>query len=180
MGHIRLGSIPKTRQWGAVVSMMGSSDIASGGSPISAHVPMIAQKSLEAAQNGLKQAKDDVGLAFSFYLLTRTILASRKKNWRAELENLGIPLSSGETVFDLVSEVQASVEDHLYAQDARFTDVTEMGLSAVSEALTNLVAPDTETLFGDEAHDLRAALRKHSTKKGISVKCFLVASCHAT
>jgi len=60
MGHIRLGRLPRTRKWQAVVALLG------GDAPLAD----IAAASAAAAQSGLRFAHADPALAHSFWLLT--------------------------------------------------------------------------------------------------------------
>jgi hypothetical protein len=171
VGHTRLGNIPKTQKWGAVVAMVassGGSGVSSGAISIAENVPAIAEKSLDAAQNGLRQVSNDPGLAFSFYLLTQTVLAARGEDWTGALSNFGMDLTADGALIDLVGEIQGAVEAHVYAQLGRMTDVSEMSLGALGDALTELVAPNSETLFGNGIDELQTAVRELSTKQGYS------------
>ena len=107
MGHTRLGSIPKTQKWKSVVSLIaggGATGAGAGSSTLLAEdVETIALQALDAAQNGLKAAIDDIGLQYVFYMLTQLVLSSRGDDWQAQLENIGIQLSEDATVFDLTA-----------------------------------------------------------------------------
>src|SRR5947209_2485487 len=65
LGHHRLGTIPKSQKWAAVVA-----EVAGGQGPASAQglqqkIPELARRTLEAAQAGLERASDDPGLCFT-------------------------------------------------------------------------------------------------------------------
>jgi hypothetical protein len=53
-------------------------------------VAIVASATLEAAEAGLAKAIDDLGLRYTFYLLTQLVLAARKDNWIDNLGKLGI------------------------------------------------------------------------------------------
>src|SRR5215469_16132475 len=77
MGHIRLGTLPKTQKWNQVVNL-----IASGGD-----VERIAAASADAAEHGLERAAHDEGLAHAFWLLTQIpqgVLATRQGPLRVQ------------------------------------------------------------------------------------------------
>src|ERR1700730_16641582 len=63
MGHIRLGTLPKTQKWEHVVGLIA------GG----ADVERIAAASADAAERGLERASQDQGLAHAFWLLTQIL-----------------------------------------------------------------------------------------------------------
>jgi hypothetical protein len=169
VGHTRLGNIPKTQKWNAVVSMFTSSNSADGGvsSEESVDVSSIAWQSLDAAQTGLEKALQDVGLVQSFYVLTKVVLAAREDNWISRLNDLGISIPQDGSLSDLVSGIQGVVEDHVLAT-SRLTDVTEMSLNALGEALISQAENKTESLFGAGINELQTAIRSLSTKKGFS------------
>jgi hypothetical protein len=68
MGHIRLGTLPKTHKWQRVVGLIA------GG----ADVERIAAASADAAEHGLERASQDHGLAHAFWLLTQIPQAARQ------------------------------------------------------------------------------------------------------
>jgi hypothetical protein len=70
MGHQRLGDIPKSRKWSAVVAAVaGEGAGPEGPGGLTDAVSEIADLTLDAAQAGLQRAIDDPGLRFTFYLL---------------------------------------------------------------------------------------------------------------
>src|SRR5690242_17192445 len=77
MGHIRLGTIPKTQKWQDVIaSLTGGRDETIPSVLDLDDIALIADKSLEAVQMGLEKAIDDPGLRYTFYILTQVVLTS--------------------------------------------------------------------------------------------------------
>src|SRR5436305_4151836 len=119
MGHIRLGAIPKSRPWTAVVASLGvpaASSVLStsdAAAKTDAFVGQVAKRTLAAARAGLTKAKKDDGLRQTFYLLAQVALASRGASWLERLRLLGIELSDESTILDLTTEVQAAVDGFL-------------------------------------------------------------------
>jgi hypothetical protein len=168
MGHTRLGSIPKSRKWDAVVAAVagsGGSDSAAGLAP--GQIGTVADLALDAAEEGLTRAEKDAGLQYTFYLLTQLVLASRQPNWRDRLGRAGVQLPTDATTFDLAAAIQAAVDDHVGAK-ARPTDISEIAQQAAGEAVISLAAPRAATLFGGGEQELQAATRELSTKKGFA------------
>jgi hypothetical protein len=67
MGHIRLGTLPRTRKWIQVLDLIG------GG----AGTPDVAAATMDASQRGLISAAKDPGLVYTVWLLTQVPLAAR-------------------------------------------------------------------------------------------------------
>jgi hypothetical protein len=167
MGHIRLGEIPKTHKWDAVVAQMAGESGVALPTGAAADVAKIAAQTLDAAQAGLNKALDDPGLRYAFYLLTQIVLAARESNWQERLTNAGVRLEQDSSVFDLAAELQASIDDRLSRYRGP-TDVSEMAQQAAGEAIVALVGPRAATLFGAGQKELLGALRELSTKKGFA------------
>ena len=167
MGHTRLGKIPTSKKWRTVIATISSGAVSTGGvSPTLANeVSSVSRQALEAAEAGLKQAIADRGLNYVFYLLTQVALASRQDNLEARLTQHGISLKEEAKLFDLISEFQNSIDDHIFEQDCQ-TDISEMAQKAAGEALTVLASPTSTTLFGEDQDSVKASLRQFSTTKG--------------
>lgn len=176
MGHTRLGIIPKSQSWTAVVTSLsdwqrgpegGAHGIGAANVVDRTAVAAVAEQTLEAAHRGLEQAKDDPGLRFTVFLLTQVALAARKQDWQRPLADLGLRLSDEATLVDLTAEFQGVVDDWV-AEHGRLSDFSEMAQRAAGEALAALVAPRAHTLFGDSGEELRLAVRSVSTRKGFA------------
>jgi hypothetical protein len=125
MGHIRLGTLPKTQKWNQVVNL-----IASGGD-----VERIAAASADAAEHGLERAAQDEGLAHAFWLLTQIPQAARQSNFSERLWELGFTgLSSQPTLFEIVTAFTRAVDGHVRERGKR-TDLGEMAQHAVERRL---------------------------------------------
>lgn len=169
MGHVRLGSIPTTRKWTAVVSLIARDEGKTSSHPkmLADNVESIALQTLDAAKVGLDRAIRDTGVQYTFYLLTQLALSAREDDWQTSLVNIGIHLSEDATVFDLTVEVQNAIDDYLSAQ-ARPTDISEMAQQAAGEAIATLAGSEQMTLFGSSRDELQTVIRTLSTKKGFS------------
>ena len=169
MGHTRLGWVPKTQRWEAVVSAILEPVAAPAGTGtlLADDVPAVAQQALEAAEAGLERAIDDVGLQHTVYVLTQVVLAVREPDWQQRLGALGITLPPTAGVMDLTAAVQAAIDDHIESV-GRHTDVSEMAQQAAGEALATLTEARAVTLFGQVRDELLGALKSLSTKDGFA------------
>ncbi len=158
MGHIRLGTLPKTQKWKHVVSLIA------GG----ADVEQIAAGSANAAESGLERASHDEGLAHAFWLLTQIPQAARTGNFSERLRELGLDVSSEPTLLEIVAAHTRAVDDHVRERGKR-TDLGEMAQLAASETLASLVGRELPSLFGPTAADVRLAVAKLGTSDRFSI-----------
>lgn len=165
MGHTRLGELPSSRKWKAVVEALISGSSVFEYGVFDEDVERIALKTLDAAKNGLNRAMEDEGLRYTFFLLTQVALASREVNWRENLSALGINLGEDVSPFGLTSELQYAIDNYL-SRRGYPTDISEMAQQAAGEALTTLTAEKTNTLFESGEIELKSAVRHLSTRTG--------------
>jgi len=159
MGHIRLGTLPKTQKWNQVVSLI------SGG----ADVERIAAASADAAEHGLERASQDEGLAHAFWLLTQIPQAARQSNFSERLWELGLNVSSSRpTLLEIVAAFTSAVDRHVRGHGKR-SDLGEMAQHAASETLAFLAGRELPSLFGPTAQDVQQALAKLGTSNRFSI-----------
>ena len=166
MGHQRLGTIPTSQKWQAVVAALAKGRGAGGGLS-GGFVEDVADRTLDAATAGLERAIGDEGLRFTFFLLTQVALAARDQDWQGRLRRLGIRLSDDSSLFELTNEVQGVIDTHIEAHGRR-TDISEMAQQAAGEAIAVLAGPNARTLFGSGAAELQDAMRRLSTRAGFA------------
>jgi len=167
MGHTRLGEIPKSRKWKDVVALMTNAEIVSSNPFFRDEVEIIALKTLDAAETGIDKALNDVGLQYAFYLLTQLALSSREENWEEKLSTHQIDVSNLNSTFELISEIQISIDDYIF-ENGRATDISEMAQQSVGETISKLVEPKANTLFGSGKEEIQSAIKSLSTKKGFA------------
>jgi hypothetical protein len=169
MGHTRLGTIPKTRKWVAVVNTVTADSSSSLGAPstVSQKTDQIASQTLDAAQGGLNAAINDLGLRYTFFLLTQIVLAARTEDWENRLADIGLNLLDDSTLYDLTSEIQNAIDDFLFS-NKHSSDISEMAQKAAGEAITSLAAPKSISMFGNDLEQVKVAIKDLSTKKGFS------------
>jgi hypothetical protein len=158
MGHVRLGTLPRTQKWKQVVSL-----IAGGAS-----VEGIAAASADAAENGLERASQDEGLAHVFWLLTQIPQAARAGDFSERLSELGLLVPSEPTLLEIVAAFTRAVDGRVRESGKR-TDLGEMAQLAGSETLASLVGRELPSLFGPTAADVRLAVAKLGTSDRFSV-----------
>jgi hypothetical protein len=158
MGHIRLGTLPKTQKWNQVVNLI------TGG----ADVERIAAASADAAEHGLERASQDEGLAHAFWLLTQIPQAARQSNFSERLWGLGLTVSSKPTLLEIVAAFMRAVDGHVREIGQR-SDLGEMAQHAASETLASLAGRALPSLFEPTASDVQRALAKLGTSDQFSI-----------
>ena len=159
MGHIRLGTLPKTRKWQQVVSLITEG----------ADVERIAAASADAAEHGLERASSDQALAHAFWLLTQLPQAARQSDfadhaYAARTGGIGQADSSWRSSAAFTNAVDLRVREA-----GKRTDLGEMAQHAAAETLTSLVGRELPSLFGPTAGDVQQALAKLGTSDRFSI-----------
>jgi hypothetical protein len=158
MGHIRLGTLPKTHKWNHVVNLIA------GG----ADVGRVAAASADAAEHGLERASHDEGLAHAFWLLTQIPQVARRENFSERLRELGLTVSSKPTLLEIVTAFTRAVDGHVSESGGR-SDLGEMAQHAASETLASVAGRELPSLFGPTATDVQQALAKLGTSDRFSI-----------
>jgi hypothetical protein len=159
MGHIRLGTLPKSRKWNQVVGLIA------GGADVS----HIAAAGADAAEHDLERASHDDALAHAFWLLTQIPQAARQANYSERLRELGlIGLSRAPTLLELLAAFTRAVDEHV-REGGKRTDLGEMAQSAAAETLASLAGRELPSLFGPTATDVQRALAKLARSDQFSI-----------
>jgi hypothetical protein len=152
MGHSRLGVLPKTRDWKAVVQLLREG----------AAVDEIAAASAKAAESSLPDLAREETLVRSLWLLTQIPRAARSADFVGALRHLDLHPGRDPGLIDIVTAVIESVDRHV-ARAGRRTDFGEIAQRAAAETLATLAARELPGLFGADAEDVRRAVGKFAT-----------------
>ncbi|MEO1276227.1 MAG: hypothetical protein AAFV96_12845 [Pseudomonadota bacterium] len=147
MGHIRIGSLPRSQTWKQVVEQ-----IADG-----AAIAEIAGLSSKAANHALSQASHDPGLGEALWLLSTLPLAARAPGFDAALAELDLHLDGPLSLFSLTAAIADRLDAHALATGTR-NDLGEMAGQALIETFTASIEPDLPSLFTPEPSEVRTAL----------------------
>lgn len=157
MGHIRLGSLPRTRKWGQVVGLIG----------VGAGTAQVANATINAADAGLSFAAKDKGVVETLWLLTQLPLAARSDDFAAALRSCGLSVSDSPGLMEIVGAVSDAIDLKMPNCKGR-TDLGEMAQMAAAETLTEVVGSRTKSLFGTTSEDVQQAFSKIATNKQFS------------
>ena len=147
MGHVRLGTLPRTRPWQQVVALVGAN----------APVNEVAAATASAAKAALAAAPNDAAFVRAFWLLTQLPLAARSASYLAALRGLGLAVETAPTLIGLGSGIADAVDLHVAAAGGA-SDIGEMAQAAAVESLTAMVGRDLPELFGTTPDDVQLGL----------------------
>lgn len=85
MGHSRIGTLPRTREWDEVVDLLANG----------ANVSQVADTTLWAAQKALRAVVNHAGFCEVMYLATQLALARRSKDAAEHFASVGVELKDG-------------------------------------------------------------------------------------
>ncbi len=156
MGHTRIGRLPKTRRWQAVVGLLDQS---------ADDVPAVASATAWAAEARLRQLARDPSLVHCFWLLTRLASASREEDFTGAVRGLGIEPPASDSALAFVSQISDQVRNDLtqFPESGHFSELSSL---ALRRTLSETVGQHGRSLFGSSMEDVQRAFRDHSTQKG--------------
>ena len=171
MGHQRLGTIPTSRKWSAVVAELTGGLATSGGtSPPAAE--SVGDISLKDCCRPSRKACGGPSTTADF---ASPSICSPRWFWRPENLTGERPSASwastfpvkDASVFDLTAGIQQAIDERIEAGVGP-TEVSEIAQQAAGEAVASLAGPRAATLFGSGQAELQEAVRGLSTKGGFS------------
>jgi hypothetical protein len=155
MGHIRLGQLPKTKQWRAVFDALDS-PVVSGAS--------VAAATAGAAAERFDALKSDPTLQHTIWLIARIGAAANSDDFVGRLGELEVDPRRASSGAGLVAEVGRVVRVHAPPSNA----LAELALKAAQRVLSERVVEQSKSLFGTTIDDVRAATASFGTKEGFA------------
>jgi hypothetical protein len=163
MGHIRLGTLPRTRKWRQIIEL-----IAGGAS-----AAQLAIATTNAVTKELSSAARDPGVVEAVWLLLRLPIAARADDFADALRGYGLNVSDTPSLMDLAAALSDTIDTRMPNCRGR-TDLGEMAQMATIETVTKVVGTRAGNLFGTTPHDVHRALAGLATVKefGLFAKQF--------
>lgn len=149
MGHVRLGILPATRRWKAVVGL-----IADG-----ADVESVASATWSAADKAFESIQKDPGFAEASDLLTQLAVAAKKPNPDEHLATHGFALSEHSSIAEVADAIHRTLDAKAYARGSQ-TDFGEVAQNALVGAVTAHLESGLGQLFTPTKSEVHAALAK--------------------
>ncbi len=133
MGHQRLGILPATRQWKAVIALI------TGG----ADARHIAAAAAAAAKSNLREASKDPALRHAFWLLARIPLAARQADFGESLRALDLKIGNTPNLIEIGAAMTAAI-GNVRCKERRSGTLAEIACKAATTSLV-AVASRSET-----------------------------------
>jgi len=156
MGHIRLGRLPKSKQWHDVFDSLQSDAVNSKD---------IARSASRATQQQFQVLKQDRSLNHCFWILVRIATAARGNDFTAELKRLGVRNPASISPVSLVAQIARAVEaqNRAAGTPSVFSRMAELTLRKV---LSDHIVSGSQNLFGQSGlTEIQQACREISTQK---------------
>ena len=152
MGHSRIGTLPATRKWRQVVSL-----IASG-----ADEARIAEAVMTAAAKTLARVRDDAGFREAMRLVMQLALAGSSQNPGMELAAAGLSLSENSSQVDMVMAIGDEYDRRIEGtrQRSDFSEVAQAALVGAVTELFNKKEPRQPSLFESSREDVVTAIQQ--------------------
>ena len=149
MGHVRLGILPSTRPWRAVVEL-----IADG-----ADVGKVAEATWKAADKAFECIQKDPGFAEAAALLTQLAVSAKKPDPSAHLAQHGFSLSERSSIAEVADAIHRTLDAKTQARGSQ-TDFGEVAQNALVGAVTRHLQDNIGPLFTPTASEVHGALAK--------------------
>jgi len=152
MGHSRIGTLPATKKWKEVVSL-----IANG-----ANEARIADAVMVAAAKTLARVRDDAGFREAMRMVMQLALAGSSQNPGIELAAAGLSLSENSSQVDMVVAIGDEYDRRIEAtrQRSDFSEVASAALVGAVTELFNKREPNQKSLFESSKEDVTSALQQ--------------------
>ncbi|MBX9582283.1 MAG: hypothetical protein K2X87_18425 [Gemmataceae bacterium] len=158
MGHVRLGTLPRSRRWGQVVELAG----------LGAGAAQMAAAVLHAADRHLAAAHQDPGVVAAVRLLLLLPVAARADDFAEGLRAIGLTVPDEPGLMDVLAAASAAVDAATPGNRGR-TDLSDMARGALGGSLMGVVGGQLNTLFGADPGDVRRAFARFATAHQIGV-----------
>lgn len=157
MGHLRLGTLPKTKTWREVVALL------------EADAPLldIADAAARASDRDLGRAADDPVFRFVSSLLANLPRHARGPGYREFMRTLGISVDETTSVSGLLAGIDRAVDRHAFEVD-RSSDIGEMAKAALLATLSGQLERRLPSLFEPTSAEIRKELASFSSGSGFA------------
>ncbi len=153
MGHIRLGKLPKRKNWSQVCDLLSSSS----------DTKNIADSLSKAAKNSLLQENNQKGLFYTLRYLIKLVNASTTDAFDTALNNIDIQITSQDSGISVLGHIAEKIKSTVSESEGS-SYLDNIAATAFQETLTKTVQQNAQTLFGCSVDDIKNAFRKYSTK----------------
>ena len=158
MGHIRLGTLPRSKRWQDVVGLIDS------------NVPIerIARAAAEASELDLSRASRDPRFQFVCALLVRLPLLARSPGFDDALDDLGVGSGALSSITGLLAGLEKAIDRQSF-ESGSSSDAGILAKSAFLETLSVQLRDKLPSLFQPTPQEIRIALGGFSSGNSFAV-----------
>jgi len=147
MGHIRLGTLSRSKKWREVVDLLETN----------ASLEAIAEASARASELDLSRASNDPSFQFVSRLLVELPLMARSPELCGSLDDMGFDAETLSSVPKLLSEIGNAIDRNAFDL-GQSSDLGALAQSALLETLSIKLRESLPSLFTPEPQEIRRAL----------------------
>lgn len=155
MGHVRLGTLPRTRKWRDVLELIGGSGDAMA----------VASATMEATARELLQAGEDPTVVHTMWLIAQLPQAARQDDFVEALRQVGIDVAATPSLVELATAVGFAVDEHNDNECPAPTDLGEMARLSAVETITRVVEDRVSSMFGVDPGTIQHEVGRLGTPK---------------
>ncbi len=155
MGHTRLGTLPRSKDWREVVELIA------GGADIS----QVAEATIKAAEKAFSFVADDAGYNHAVWLLAQIGLAGHAKAPIDHLRQAGVDIPDNTSLPGIISALSDALETG--SRNGKLSDLGELAHRALVDAVITRLEPklQQQSLFNMQAEDSQRALNEFRKDK---------------
>lgn len=159
MGHVRLGTLPRSKAWKEVVGLITAG----------ADAAQVANATLGAAEKAFSQVLRDPGYREAVWIMTQLAIAPKTLDHLAHLNSLGINITSNSTLPEVASAISDAIDKKIESSSTS-SDFSEIARRALVSAVTGHLKPKLPSLFPEpKANDVRRALASLAKSKEFGI-----------
>ncbi len=147
MGHVRLGTLPRTRSWHDVVGFIADGET----------VESVANQALAASDKAFGCIQNDPGFSEAVWILTQLAVAAKSADPGACLESVGLNFAAQSSVADVAASLHETLDRSLSRRRER-SDFGEMAQSALVSAVSQHLNDKLGTLVAPTADEVHRSL----------------------
>lgn len=152
MGHIRLGTLPRSKKWRNVVELLDTN----------APLDEVAAAAAKASELDLKLASNDPVFQLVASLLVQLPLWARAPGFEEVLSTLNMSVESLSSVSAFLSDIDKSINQSIF-ELGRSSDIGELSRLALLETLSGELRSCLPSLFDPTPQEIRQALASFSS-----------------
>ena len=153
MGHIRIGKLPKRRNWLQVCELLETG----------ASIPRLSNQISKNVMRTILNEGNQTAVFHCLKFLIRLTYASKSNDFINELTSIGVNVSQGDSGTKLLSKIINKLSE-IVAESPTRSHLDTIAVYSLNETLTQTILKESNTLFGCSIEDVKNVFKKYSTR----------------